>query len=322
MANDRGKVARVESLSQPVGHEDDSWATDGLPPVAGALSAKSHAELHMHSVARAALMNRLMSDPDVVALYERWAIGTWPGQTTLGFRERLDRAAQAIGRTSWAGLMQETGSEFWRTGEFTVEVDVADDDDPALVRARFDEALDDAARLGEALVAAVEEVDSNAALWSEAVALVRDRWKLPWPWLAWELVRCWYVCVCDVAFDQRSYIRLQAVSFESDPPAPPLDWVPGEPLSKAMARLYREAHASVDPLPKGKKTAPEIVRRYVDWWYRVKIGKESIRSIGGEWADSTAEGRDDGRKLVAHGIARAEGWLGVASYRWQGAIDP
>ncbi len=72
-------------------------------------------------------------------------------------------------------------------GTFTLPLDMADDVGAERVFRSVQGLLEEAADLFGSLAAAKAGFDAEP-LSVEAVALVRDEWKLPWPRLAWELV--------------------------------------------------------------------------------------------------------------------------------------
>lgn len=282
-----------------------------LPRYVYGLAGGSEAENRMHVEARAALLNRLVTNAEVDALLARWT-----GETRLGraaaeagrIGERLDRAAVAIGYRCWAdidGLMEEGDS-------VDVEVQVETEEAGAALQRSLDVLHVEAERVADELEAAFAACRPEfERLHTEAVAFVRDRWTFSWPWIAYHLVECWARRTADTAAGERTR-HLFWLASPMEMHTPPFATRPGEMLGEAIARLASETLAGCDGIPKGRKTDAKIVDRYVDYWYRKNVDGESIRSIAGG---------DDNRSLVRYGIEQAHRWLDAATFGWKDEAD-
>ncbi|MDP9368576.1 MAG: hypothetical protein M3Q03_09935 [Chloroflexota bacterium] len=294
---------------------DEEWMED-IPRVAGGLIGETRADLQMHAKARAALLNLLLLDPTVTAVFDRWTDATSIGRLARRLEEHLKRIASTAGFANGQELMRAVKAAGGDT--FTVRFTVADQAEADRVSRPLSDLVREADELLDALLAALPGFDA-APLFEEAVALVRDGWRVPWPWLAWELVRCWTLWLSSAPFGRTSVVNFWAEPNDLGQPAPTITFATktGESLGDAMRRALDEVFAPLEAaaqaaqLPTGRRTNPEIVQRYTEWWYRHRIRGESVRSIAG---------KDEGkRKLVRHGIAQAERWLGIVNSTWKDA---
>ncbi len=307
----------MRALEQGPGDGEEA-RVEKLPSVASSLIGASLAELQMHGEARAALLKLLLADPTVGALFDRWTLETQVGQLTLALRDHLARTAQTAGFPHVQALLAALRDA--TDGTVTLTLDVVDGAEAKRVFRTAGELLEEAADLSGALTAAKAGFDAEP-LSVEAVALVRDEWKLPWPWLAWELVRWWLGWLEGAPFGLRQEVQFRTESTGWEHPAPALAFrtTPGESIEDALRRCHDEvvapleAAAAAARLPNGRRTRSELVRRNTEWWYRRHIRGESLRSI--------ADKDDDKRSLVRHGIEQAHRWLGIAGWRWKDEAD-
>src|SRR5215204_4095259 len=106
MANDRLGVARVTSIHEPIVNADSSTEqTLDLPPYVSGLAGKTKAQNWMHVAARAALLDRLVTNPKIVALFARWTSDTRIGRAVSDAgrcQDRLDGLAAILGKRRWS----------------------------------------------------------------------------------------------------------------------------------------------------------------------------------------------------------------------------
>ena len=290
-----------------------SQRNDDDPRVAlNSLSAETEAAMFLHASARAALINRLLTDPAVVAMYGRWQEATAFGRAVDNYLGWMERAASAAGidpATLRAAIRKAMD------GDGTITVEVADE----ARAARLTAALDEGVALLKAVDAAFDHDDQRQCV-AEAIVLVRDTWRLPYPWLAYELSVAWVYALLGMTLGE-VYHKTYAVELTpADRSAPAITFQfatrPGETVADAWERFRREAQAAViNPLaaaahlPPGRRTDERIVQRYVAWWYRHRIRGESIRAIAGK--------DNDRRKQVRYGIRQVDRWLSVANCVWK-----
>src|SRR5688500_9820487 len=163
----------------------------------------------MHAAARAPLLTPLLALPAVGALYDRWTLETLAGRQALALHDRLARAARAAGSAHVQDLLAALPNA--ADGRLAVPLAAADTAGAARDSGTVAALLAEAAELFESLTAARAELDPEP-LSAEAVALVRDRWRLPWPWLAWELVRWWTGWLEAAPFGLRPEVRFRVES--------------------------------------------------------------------------------------------------------------
>jgi hypothetical protein len=314
-------VKRIEVTRLPDGEDLGAsvvdWSfDDGAGNLLDSLAASSQAELEMHVTARAALLNLLSVDPTVDELHWRWMHATSFGRAIYEFIEHLGRTAEATGFANAGELLGVLRGAV--DGCITVR---AEDE---AVADRISRSLSagaaEAGRLLNKVIHAIKELEPDP-LAEEAIGLVRDEWQLPLPWLAMDLLRCWMVRMWNIAFGTSSVVELWVEPDGWDAPAPTVDFrfeaTPGETTAEAFVRFWREAidavmkplQAAAAPLPRGRLTDDAIAERYVEWWYRRRVLKESVRSI--------ADKIDGKRSLVRYGIAQVERWLSVANCVWK-----
>jgi hypothetical protein len=275
------------------------------------LHGATEAEHAMHAIARAALMKLLLTDPMVINLFDRWNRETRLGCLATALANHMDKTAQLAGLASRRVLAEES------TLHLKVEADTVTEADTMLCE--IERGIDETERLAEELLEALD--DRSVPPFDDVVDLVRDIWGLRWPWIAAELYRAWLLSIGGTVFCQHFEITYHAHVFGWDRPAPEIDvrfaTRQGETIADASERFLREIQTAVivplkeaaAPLPRGRLTDQETAERYVGWWYRQKIRRESIRSI--------ADKQDDRRRLVRHGIAQAERWLAVSNRVWE-----
>ncbi len=292
---------------------DEEWEDD-IPPVAGGLIGETLADLEMHAEARAVLLNLLVRDPTVTALFDRWTDGTPVGRLACQLAEHLERTTGTAGFDHVQDLMQALES---MTGDtLTLPLNVADEAEAERISQTVSDLLTEADQLLGAYLAAVQGFDA-ATLFDDAAVLVRDEWRLPWPWLAWELSRFWLHWLSSAPFGKRHVVNFWTEPNDLGQPAPTITFAtrPGESIGDAMQRAIDEVFTPLEEaaqaaqLPTGRRTNPEIVQRYTEWWYRHRILGDSMRTI--------AEKDEGKRKLVRHGIGQAERWLGIVNATWK-----
>ncbi len=287
-----------------------------LPPVSGELAGEPAADLDAHRAARAALMTLLMDDPDVDALFERWSDATPFGRAARACGDQLTRMADVAGLESSQDLraimdiMDEAIEETIPAPDWVTTQDEAD----AIGRELSDLVPEATVRL-DAMIAAVQEIDFDPLV-PDAIALVRDRWGLPWPWLAFELIEAWGHAAAADGLGTIGTIRYGVRVDELSAPAPQIAFEtrPGETIGDLMLRGLEEVYLRLEEaadaarIRVGRRVELDVVGRYVGWWYRRRIVGESLRSIAG---------KDDGKRPhVRKGITRAEGWLGAVGWTW------
>lgn len=275
-----------------VNMDEENWHV--LPSSAlDRIGGETWADVELHLRARAAFLPLLRDDPDVTALFTHWNETTSFGQAATALGLHFHRVAAEAGYASVANLL--------------AAAHVATEHDAR----GFTRVIRDDADLLGAYADAFEGFDLTP-LYDEACVLVRETWRLPWPWIALELVRLWGDHQVFGVFGESVQTRL-AVQHRGTP-APALSFAtrPGESIPDAWRRLRDEvivplaAAAAAAVRPPGKRSGQEIVTRYVGWSYRCRIRRESIRSIAGKV--------DDRRALVKHGIGRAEHWLSIGTW--------
>jgi hypothetical protein len=296
---------------------DEEWRLDEAHGFLNELAGSTEAEMWMHAVARAALLNLLVSDPTVDQLFWRWMHMTRFGRAVYELVEQFGRCAEAFGMGN--------AYEFTRFRKNTpadgmITIQAADASEADRISDSLSASVAEVDRLLDELIESSNDLDPTQ-LADEAVILVRDEWKLPWPWLANELIHAWFLIMHNCAFGARSTINYWIESDELQRPAPAIDFhfmtKPAETISDSYQRFLNELSQRVivpfqvaaAPLPRGRVTDELVAARYVEWWYRKNILRESIRSI----AD-----KDDGkRSLVRYGIRQAKRWLSVANCAWK-----
>lgn len=311
------------ATTPPPGDQDpdastDDWDFGGdADGLLDSLAAATEAEMEMHLTARVALLNLLQVDPAVDELHWRWMHSTAFGRAVYEFVEHLGRTAEAVGLpNAWELLMLLKGA----SEDGTITVQAADEADAERIARVFDGAVVEANRLLDDLIAASTNLDLTP-LADDAIALVRDTWRLPWPWVADDLLRSWALRMVQIAFGTQIIVDYWVESDGSARPAPAIDFRfetgEGETVADAFLRFGRQMldavlgplEAAAAPLPRGRVTDARVAQRFVEWWYRRKVLEESIRSI----AD-----KDDGKRAhVRYGIAQAERWLSVSNCVWK-----
>ncbi|MDQ3695604.1 MAG: hypothetical protein M3464_18595 [Chloroflexota bacterium] len=286
------------------------------PPFVSGLAGETEADNKNHVIARVALINLLVTDPGVRELFSKWTEETSIGRAAklaAVCREQGDRIARILGLAHWGDVVERINPE-----SQTIVVDVDIDDDGEAIQRELDEA-------GDAMESAIEEYESALSALSgeeeadhiigEAITYVRAKWAHSWPWMPYELMECW----CYSMMDLTNRTTTQKTSWLAAPwerPAAPFSTRPGEALEDAITRLAEETLAGSIDLPAGRRTDAEIIGRYVEWWYRRNIRRESINRIAGDVARERGR-EDDARSHVRYGIGRAQKWLAVINWVWQ-----
>jgi hypothetical protein len=282
-----------------------------------ALHASTEAEHHMHALARVALLNLLSTDPTVVRRHSKWMHATRHGRAVFEFVEQFGRCAETLGLENAGAFMQLVKSA---PADGMVTIQAEDESDAEHISKTINAQVARANELFDEVVESSGCFESEF-ITDEAITLVRDEWKLPWPWVANELVRLWILRMHSLTYGIRFTQVCWAESDPLDRPAPSAEFTfaskPDETIRQALERFLRETKTTIvhpfveasAPLPKGTKTREAIAVRYVEWWYRKNILAESIRSIAGK--------DDDKRALVRRGIRRAELWLNVSNCVWK-----
>ncbi len=292
---------------------DEEWEDD-IPPVAGGLIGETLADLEMHAEARAVLLNLLVRDPTVTSLFDRWIDATPVGRLACQLGEHLHLTACTAGFPTVHDLMKALDSV--TNDILTIPLDVADEAEAARVAQTVRDLLAEGENLFDAYVTAVGDLETTP-LFDEVAVLVRDEWRLPWPWLAWELLRFWLNWLSSAPFGKRHVVNFWTEPNDLGQPGPTITFAtrPGESIVDAMQRAIDEVFTPLEEaaqaaqLPTGRRTNPEIVQRYTEWWYRHRILGDSMRTI--------AEKDEGKRKLVRHGIGQAERWLGIVNATWK-----
>jgi hypothetical protein len=289
---------------------------DGADNILNSLVATTQAEMEMHATARVALLNVLLADPTVDELYWRWMHATPFGRAVYEYIEHLSRTAEATGFASAGELLRNLTNAV----DSTITIQARDEADAARIARELQVGVAEASRLLDQIIEACKQLEPEPLV-DESVGLVWDEWQLPWPWLALELVDCWMMRMYNIAFNTGSVLEIWVESNEAERPSPAIEFhfeaTPDEAISATFHRFLREAIEAVmkpleraaSPLPRGRLTDEAIAARYVGWWYRKTVLKESVRSI--------ADKEDGKRALVRYGIRQAERWLSVSNCVWR-----
>lgn len=306
--------------------ENDDLEPQEIPldyvPLMHSLAGDTHAINEAHGIARVELLNLLANDETVQSRFAQWSQMSRHGHRTAQIGASLDEIAHLMGYPDRFALWAEDAQERLEADTLTVEIE--DELDPTEI-----ERLQ---KLPETVSAAIEDMCSSLiedgelhSAMKDSMRLVREEWKLPWPWLAAELFQMWLYGTTYGALGesftishwyeprQPSDASMPAFSFH-------FETQDGESIAEAFARLHeclidsaipafsnalKEGKQETPTLPPGRRSNSATIRQYVEWLYRSHIHGESIRSI--------AEG-DDGRSHVRYGIGQAEKWLGAVTY--------
>ena len=277
------------------------------------LVGRSVAENEAHAVARCAFLNRVQLHPAFQEVCTRFDEETGVAAALRRAAASMDTLATTF-RLPHRGYLKRFFEEHLSPdGVLSVTIDIDDEEQAEIVRDRIERIIRE---LGQNLkdVFAAFASPRVERLTSDLIHLVRDVWRLPYPWLALQLFEVWLYGRLAWLFGAKLSIR---VWFEpEEPPAPPLRFVfqtdPARETSvEAYLRFCREAAAVLQQLenqrlPAGKRRNNEVLERYVDWFYRHRILGESIRHI------SRTDEAD--RKEVKDGIREAERILGLTCY--------
>jgi hypothetical protein len=266
--------------------------------------AGTEADHERHWVARYALMEHLVTDARMLALWNGWLAGE------LGARSYSSMAAfQALAvQRGLADRSQLWSAEVGHLGGAL---------GPGVTEA-------ESRALGERLEAAIAAWNAVRAreaprMLDDTMRLVVEDWGLPWVWLEFELLEVFNTTILSAILGMAAIT--QVAPFVPDPPAPAVrvafEPAAGETASQARVRLRAEtarAMAALTPpappaLPRGYRPATEVTQRHVAWFYRHRVQGESIKHIHRvDFAD---------RATVRHGIAEAERLLSLTPFHWE-----
>lgn len=162
-----------------------------------------------------------------------------------------------------------------------------------------------------------------------AETLVRETWKLPWPWLTLELVEMLMrmlratILGCPIPVHVMLYTPAPhtVLNFETRK---------GESSADALRRLsamYHEVAATLNLAPspddarRGAVVKPDIIRRDVGWFYRWRIKRplDTLGVLAREYTNALNDrrGTRTPRATIKYGIRRAERLLGtIPVYRY------
>lgn len=266
----------------------------------------------MYKLARGALLDLLIADPELGVLFDRWKLETNFHERCLSVVSTFDRAAKLMALESRLEVLTGGSRPPWRC--------VQDGVDREAIHREIQSLISQATFEGETILAEIRLGPASRYL-QELVELVRDHWRIRWAWIASDLFQTWLV---EFAGSLLS-VNLR-ITFELEPPytlapAPKIDFhfktEDGESPVDALRRFQHDAEThvleplttQVVPLPSGRITGQETVSRYVEWWYRFNVLHHSIRSIAGK--------QDNQRSLIRHGIDQAEHWLSASDCIWR-----
>jgi hypothetical protein len=264
-----------------------------------ALTGPTLADNERHTIARVALLQRLINDPRVSALYAEW-------ERRIGLDEALPlwRRAVDIAEASTGRLWFEISA---------AEITVESEQDAEALELGQDAMLGAASRVRGALHGrTVNEV--RKVIDSMGTQLRQ------WPWLVEELVRAFWLRFYGYLYGGKIVDRRW--SGPCDPPAGRADLSfavqSGETVSTALARLIEEIertftaisppdHPTVPPGRSVSEFERDRIERDVEWYYRVRIKHpgDSVRRIAGEIGD-----KNESRRSVYDGLKRAVTLLG------------
>jgi hypothetical protein len=283
---------------EPAGNDEPRWPRTPLPGTRRA-SGKSHAENVRHTLAFAALWNEIAQDQRTIALFQRWAAESGLAQRLADAIPLLDDMAVRAGLPHRFALREVT----------SLYVTAADPNEAM----RFGSAAQRA--LGAFFAA--WEVPPSASIASEAEAFVAHELRLPWLWLAAELVgmfheamlgQLWGVPVStSLLVDGTPRVRQ---------PIPPFIPRLGDPIEELERRLraylaerIAEGRRRPHRLPIGR--VPDLDQmqqtypyRATQWLYRNLALEQSIHKIA---ADAGMEPKD-----IRDGIKTAKRLLDLA----------
>jgi hypothetical protein len=291
------------------------------------LGGNTEAYNEAHVIARVALLNRIVSD-------QRWydLVTEWAGQTGL-----LQHAKKC--RDLWLELLELIGEEaleqFWQ-GADIINISVNDNEDAETLQAKIRSLFSRADTESELFY---NDLSSSNHARSELLTnmiekFVREDLRLPWVWVAWELIERAFA---DLFGYSTATIWTQHQSVELlNPPAPPLSITfttyPGESAREARARLLEEISKPLEQfdailedtyIPKGQRRMDmeESIEQQVDCFFRHRVLGDSIYSI------NLYDGEDQKRPIpldrsnVKRNIERAIGLLGIQGIFWPDAKE-
>jgi hypothetical protein len=258
-------------------------------PVADELASPTHADTERHALARAVLLTVLLPDPRVRALFETWG-------RSAGLSTAVAALARAVAAVRAAEAARSPDDHALTPSERRVVRTL----DTALTRFRT--------RWEAFRQHPVPAPDT----------FVHETLRLPWPWVAVELVD---------AFRLRLVARATGVrivrGFHGGVQAPPLtlSTAPGEVVEAVRRRLQDAEHAlalATARLPKGRRATHHVARN-VHWFYRsrVQVPPASISQLARAYHQTPGHtcATGDDRKVVQQGCKDAARWLGLTRVR-------
>jgi len=303
--------------------------------VSGSLIGKTRADNWKHAQARSVLLESLSLDPRIMNLMEMWGESTGLAEAAASLAACLDRLAD--------------GAELETRGHFVelLSRGTAEDVPTAMERivgnlnsVQISETVYECKEMDEANQASdifddrIEHMDAEGMA-KDVMALVREEFDLPWPWLCIELLIQFYLGTWGFATGRTFTIA----PWVEDPPipVPPLEMAfrtepeTGETIGVAIDRLILQSaevlselvqHAEEHFIPNGRFPGVEgieLIRRNVTWFYKSRLCDVPIAHLARQYhedvhgADSPP---DDDRKTIRHGIDVAARLLGQANFRF------
>jgi hypothetical protein len=278
-----------------------------LPFVAAAdlLHADAEADMVKHAIVRGALMNALVNNSRVLAIFDEWSRRTGIGGLTVAIAKTLDKIAVSADLDGRASLFME-GTSLAGVG-----------------KADVGEVCQHLAIIGERIV----QYD-GLTLPDILAGLTFGKFGLRWTFVPFELHRAYCLLVQE---------RIMGWMFEM---VTHVDVVPeirpvtelliGESLKgldavTVLAKLKAicaaiEGRLSARPRAgRRPKNDGAYLERFAHWYYRHRVCGESVRNIARGYSEARlGPGNDaDDRPTVMHGIAEAERLLNLASARFR-----
>ncbi|GIV77444.1 MAG: hypothetical protein KatS3mg050_1838 [Litorilinea sp.] len=282
------------------------------------LSGRTHAYNEGHLVARLALMRHITGLDRYEEIVRELAEEAGLHPIVVECQGIWRRLLAILGPDNFQRL---------REGENTFVLEVEDGEEAEAIQRELQELVE---RLCDALERFVAQMAALRGDFSDRMAdrlidFVKDELRLPWAWVAYELIEQTFYAFYGAAHYQ---VMHKDVWYEpSMPPAPPVtlnfQTYPDEPWEEAARRLEEEVAAvlgeftrarEAHEIPKGKRLSKEVIERNVGWFFRRHVLGESIRSIARS-GDGT--GIEYDRKLVRDGINQVMGLLSVSGLFWK-----
>lgn len=239
-----------------------------------ALAGSDEGENWRHMIARGAFLEALINEPRVLTVFMQW--GRQTGILNLANRiaVQADRLAQLLALTHRRDLFLKP-----------ITLDASD------LSSRTIQALDSQKTALEAACRRFEKAidDHGKTLLKGAMDMVRRDLELCWPFVAKELLECFFM---------KAWSHASGVSYERTIWFEPkllvahkmtVTFTNGKDLKRELARAKQEGLALVkrSALPRGvlpKKTA-EAIRRNALWFCRAEIGDVPIPTLAKEYHD-------------------------------------